>query len=132
MIRGYANRGQADRAYIGAIAELLMHYPRQVAVACVDPFHGVVRDTKFMPTPADVIGWCEKATAPMHGEAAREDRIEKQLREREEWQAQRKSAPPAAKVQLTYQQFLDHCEATNQKPRPVGAFEKGGYLGPRE
>src|SRR6476646_2000605 len=79
MIRGYANSGQAGKSYIGAIAELLMHYPRSVALRCADPYRGVARETKFMPTPADVIGFCERTTAPMHEEAAREERVAVQL-----------------------------------------------------
>src|SRR5581483_1653331 len=85
MIRGYANSGQAGKAYIGAIAELLMHYPSSVALKCADPFAGVSRETRFLPTPADVIGFCERAAAPLHEEAAREDRVAEQLAERERW-----------------------------------------------
>jgi len=86
MIRGYANKGQADKSYIGAIAELLMRYPKSVALACADPFHGVVTQTKFMPTPSDIIGFCERKAAPMHEESAREDRRADQLAAREDWQ----------------------------------------------
>lgn len=132
MIRGYANRGQADKAYIGAIAQILMHYPRQVALKCADPFNGVVRDTKFMPTPADVIGWCEKAVAPMHGEAAREDRIKEQLRARDEWKPPQVAAKKYSATEISYKQFLENCEKDGRKPRPIGAFEKGGYMGPTE
>lgn len=85
MIRGYANKGQADKSYIGAIAELLMHYPRQAAMKCADPIAGVARETKFLPTPADVIGFCEREQHPLHEEASREDRREEQLRLRDEW-----------------------------------------------
>lgn len=98
MIRGYANSGQAGRSYIGAIAELLLQYPRGVALRCADPFRGVARDTKFMPTPADVIGFCEKACAPMYEEAAREDRVADQLRARVEWEKVEKDPVLLAKV----------------------------------
>lgn len=86
MIRGYANSGSAGKSYVGAIAELLMHYPRSVALRCADPFRGVARETKFMPTPADVIAFCERTVAPMHEEAAREERVAEQLQERAEWE----------------------------------------------
>lgn len=104
MIRGYANRGSADKSYIGAIAEILLSYPRNVAVKCGHPIYGVVRATKFMPTPSDVIGWCEQAIEPMHQESDREDRIDKQLRAREEWQA--KSRPIDTSQHITYDDFL--------------------------
>lgn len=97
MIRGYANSGQAGKSYIGAIAELLMHYPRSIALRCADPFLGVARETKFMPTPADVIGFCERASAPIYAEAAREDRVIEQLKAREEWENEQKDPVLLAK-----------------------------------
>lgn len=96
MLSGYPNRPSGD-SYIGAMAALLMRYPRSVALRCADPFNGVARETKFLPTPADVIGWCERATAPMHEEAAREDRIDAQLAAREEWQSEEKNPSLLAK-----------------------------------
>jgi hypothetical protein len=88
MIRGYANKGTADKSYYGAIADLLLRYPKIVALACADPFHGVVRETKFLPTPSDVIAWCEKRIHPLCVEADRESRIAEQLEAREVWEAQ--------------------------------------------
>ena len=40
MIRGFSHQGQAGKSYIGAIAEILMQYPKQVAIACADPIRG--------------------------------------------------------------------------------------------
>src|SRR5215471_13485570 len=51
------------KGYIGALAELLQQYPRVVAIACCDPLKGVARTTRFMPTVADVVSWCERETA---------------------------------------------------------------------
>lgn len=59
MISGYANRGQADRSYVGALAALLCDYPRVIATQCSSPVHGVARKCKFMPTIADVVEWCQ-------------------------------------------------------------------------
>lgn len=88
MLRGYVNKDKADNAYIGAIAELLMGYPRAVALKCADPFRGVVSTCKFMPTPADIIAWCERACSPLHHEADRERRVLEQLAAREEFKEQ--------------------------------------------
>lgn len=85
MIRGYANAGQAGKTYVGAIAELLMQYPRIVALACSDPIKGVVIECEFMPTPAKIVAWCENRSWPMHEEAAREERVAAQLDARDEW-----------------------------------------------
>lgn len=98
MLRGYANRSQADKSYLGAIAQLLMQYPRQVALVAADPFKGVPRETKFLPTPADVIAFCEKRCEPLYEEAAREDRVVAQLDAREQWQTAQKDPVLMAKL----------------------------------
>ena len=54
--------------------------------------------------------------------------IEAQLKAREEWLAS--ARPQLARKEITYGEFLEHCERTGAKPRPIGAFEPGGYLGP--
>lgn len=106
MIRGYANSGQAGKSYIGAIADLLMRYPRSVALGCADPFNGVARDTRFLPTPADVIRWCEAAVAPMYEQADYERRAVEQLQERENWSG--RVTPPSLKVMG--QRWLDRTD----------------------
>lgn len=74
MLRGYANGGQqASDSYIGALAEVLCTYPRCVAARAGDLVHGVPRETKFLPTPADVIAWCERESAELRGVVARDD-----------------------------------------------------------
>jgi hypothetical protein len=87
MIAGFAHKGQADD--ITTIANVLVRYPRSVAIKCAHPIDGVVRQTKFLPTPSDVIDWCEAAAVPLREAADRENRIEQQLRARDEWNAPR-------------------------------------------
>lgn len=86
MIRGYANRGSADKGYIGAIAELLCQYPRTVARDCADPLRGVVTTTSYMPTSADIVKWCEPKSSVMRGRVEWEERAERQLQERREFE----------------------------------------------
>lgn len=86
MLRGYPNKERTDQGYTGAMAEILMYYPKSVSMACANPIHGVVRECKFLPTPSEVIGWCERCAHPLHVESERERRIEKQFAAREEWQ----------------------------------------------
>ena len=124
MLRGYPNRSQADKSYIGAIGELLMQYPRQVAMRCADPFTGVARETHFLPTVSDIVAWCERDAVPLHEESAHENRVAEQLRLRDEW----RPTPPAVHG-FSYAEFVKRCETNGQKPGPVGAFERGGYLG---
>lgn len=97
MIAGYANRGQADRAYIGAMAQILMEYPKAVAMACANPIHGVVRECKFMPTPSDMIGFCEKRTRPICEQVDREVRVKRQIEDVEAWRNQKVSGSLKAK-----------------------------------
>ena len=127
MLAGYAHKGQADKNYIANFANILTRYPRSVAIKCAHPIDGVVKETQFLPTPADVIDWCEKAARPLREAAAREARIEAQLKARDEWHSA--ARPQPARQEINYQQFLDHCKRTGQNPRPIGAFEPGGYLG---
>ncbi len=85
MIQGYPNGGaNAGKSYIGIIAALLCSYPRGIAIACADPLRGVARETRFLPTVADIVAWCEPRVAALHTSVARDERIEQQLRERRE------------------------------------------------
>ena len=131
MIRGFPHKGQADQNYLASIAEILVRYPRSVAEKCAHPVDGVIRDSgSFLPTIGLVVEWCEKATRPLHEAAVSEARINAQLAARDEWNA--KARPMPQRATINYEQFLKHCEETGSKPRPIGAFETGGYLGPRK
>lgn len=75
LVKAYPNGGaQAGAGYLGALAAVLCEYPEQVARRCADPVHGVSRETKFLPTVADLVGWCERATAAMRHPIDIEDR----------------------------------------------------------
>lgn len=87
MLRGFNQ--PKEKSYIGAMAEYLTRYPRVVALECADPFGGVVAGTKYLPTPADVIGFCERKLRPLQEDADRERRVAEQLVAREEFERQR-------------------------------------------
>lgn len=75
MLRGYANGGQqASGSYIGALAQVLAHYPRCVASGAGDLVAGVPSTTKFLPTPADIISWCDPKTQDLREVVERADR----------------------------------------------------------
>lgn len=76
-------RTNAGKSYIGGLAAVLMEYPRQVAMRAASPVHGVARDTTFLPTPAVLIAWCERETAPMQREWQSAKRVDEQVQERE-------------------------------------------------
>lgn len=92
MLTAYANGGaNAGKSYIGTISALLMQYPRQISIDCADPIRGVARTTKFIPTVADVVSWCEERVDSMRNIVEFEDRSVRQLRERQ----QHETLPPA-------------------------------------
>jgi hypothetical protein len=87
LVRAYPNGGaNADRGYIGTLASVLCEFPKQVALRCVNPIHGVSRETKFLPTVADLVGWLERETEPLRKDVDRELRVARQIEAREQWQ----------------------------------------------
>ena len=97
IIRAFPNGGNgAGQGYIGALAATLGSYPKSVALRCADPVRGVTRDCRFLPTVADIVGWCERETAPLYRQAASAVRIAEQLELREQ---ERPSAESCARVE---------------------------------
>lgn len=95
MITGYPNGGAAAGAsYIGTIASLLCQYPRMVATECADPLRGVARTTKFLPTVAEVVAWCEPHTDRMGRTVDYDERSLRQLQERRELIARAQAETP--------------------------------------
>lgn len=85
LVRRFPNGGaNAGKDYIGGLAAVLAAYPRAVALRCHDPLTGVPRDVKFLPTPSDLIAWCERETEQMRKPVENEDRDARILREMRE------------------------------------------------
>jgi hypothetical protein len=94
MLNAYPNARDGIRdGYMGTIAALLCQYPRSVALSCANPINGVCRETKFLPTVAEVVAWCEPNTGHMRRTVEFEHRSQKQFREREEIEAEDKAEP---------------------------------------
>lgn len=106
----YPNGGRdATRGYIGALAAVLAQYPRCVTSFAGDPHKGVPRETRFLPTPADVIAWCEREVADLRGIVERDDyhrEIRERMKRREEEansiEAQRKTRPTLQQMKDKY------------------------------
>lgn len=74
MLAAFPNGSPANaKGYIGALAAVLGDYPKSVALRCADPAKGVSRETRFMPTVADLVAFCERETAELRGIVDRED-----------------------------------------------------------
>ena len=83
IVDAFPNGGRdATKSYIGALAEILSSYPRQVALAC-SSIRGVVRQCHFLPTVADLVAWCEDETEPLRRQHDREVRVAELSNERE-------------------------------------------------
>ncbi len=130
-------RNGVSDSYIGNMAALLCTFPRLIALQCADPIKGVVTKTKFIPTVADVVQWCEPLTADMQRSVAREDRIDKQLTEREAWERAHpgvyERAEPGANLKPDAETgrhppgtiLSNYDEAVRLYGRPIGAFDDG-------
>lgn len=110
LTAAFPNGGQsAGRSYIGALAAVLCDYPKSVAARCADPLRGVARETRFMPTVADLVAWCERETQAMRTPVEREDRDGRILREMAErrddgeyWQRARLERPTFDDLKAKY------------------------------
>lgn len=106
LVAAFPNGGaDAGRGYLGALASILVTYPRIVALKCADPIQGVARETKFLPTVSDIVAWCERNTDDMKRPVEREDREARLLREvRERADADKKLSTDRSK-RLTYEEL---------------------------
>ena len=54
---------ETTQGYLMTLAEVLCHYPLEVATAACSPIHGVPKECKsFRPTAGQVDEWCERET----------------------------------------------------------------------
>jgi hypothetical protein len=106
------------QTYSAAVAALLGDgYSRSIVEYVTLPSR-----QKFLPTVAEVREACDARAAHV----ARMDRYS---------ELKTIPRPPPQTVclpgQITYKEFLEKAAKGETKPRPIGAFEPGGYLGPR-
>lgn len=100
-------RSQAPKSYIGALAATLCTYPRQVAAQCADPLRGVARDTRFLPTIADIVAWCEREKAALQQIVDRDDYNAELAKKARELQQQESEHSAARKTRPTLQQMQE-------------------------
>jgi hypothetical protein len=94
MLNAYPNARDGVRdGYMGTIAALLCQYPRGIALQCANPIQGVCRETKFLPTVADVVAWCEIRQGTMARIVDHEHRSQAQFKEREKFEADDSAEP---------------------------------------
>lgn len=108
--------------YSAAVSAILSDgYSREVVDYVTDPRTGIPGKQKFLPAVAEVREACEERAAHL-------ERMQKYSKSKP-----RRYVPPLANPKPhPYGEYLDQCEKMGVNARPIGAFEKGGYLGPTE
>ena len=108
--------------YSAAVSAILSDgYSQEVIDYVTDPRTGIPGKQKFLPAVAEVREACEERAAHL-------ERMKKYS----------KTKPTRYVPSLRdpkphpYGEYLARCEKLNINTRPIGAFERGGYLGPTE
>ena len=66
MLSAYSTGSDLPDGYIANVATVLSQFPREVAVQCCSPVHGIARECKkFRPNVGEVHEWCEIHTEPI-------------------------------------------------------------------
>jgi hypothetical protein len=94
-----------EKPYFGALAAALRNYPRRVALAAADPVTGIPRETKFQPTVADVIAWCERESGWMRRAVERQNLDHARAKERAEAIADQRRTEEARKLRPTLEEL---------------------------
>ena len=75
MLRSYPETGKPDSAeYKDALARALMQYPAEIAIRCGSVDSGVITETMFKPTCADIHNWCKRESKWLYDLQAKYDR----------------------------------------------------------
>jgi hypothetical protein len=125
LVRRFPNGGaNAGKDYIGGLAAVLIEYPRSIALRCHDPLRGVPRETKFLPTPSDVIAWCERETDDMRRPVDREERdagmrkhFSKLAEDEKFWSADRAARPTYDELKATHGPTWGISDTDPQNPK---------------
>jgi hypothetical protein len=100
IIRSYPSGARAaGDGYIGALASVLGSYPASVVRKAHLCPGGVPAECSTMPSPAQLIKWCEENTAPLRRRYEREERVTVQLNERAEREAKKQTPRGMAMTQ---------------------------------
>lgn len=120
--KGYTN------GFIGALAQVLGQYPKQVVNKCIDARSGLSRDIKFLSI-CDVVAWLERGERPLHERADREVRVKRQVEETDAWRNLKVPESLKAKGRA----WLDRTDPvaqqlSGQMPKVVTEEQKAAYL----
>jgi hypothetical protein len=105
--------------YCAAVASVLADYSREVVERVTDPRTGIAAEMKFLPAVAEIISFCDRTVKRL------------ELMAKPQLRAVPYVPPPIKPGQIDATQFAKLVAEEKIPLRPTGAFEPGGYLGPR-
>lgn len=103
LLLGCYRTGDANdpEIYVGALIVVLCGYPQDVMRDVVNPLYGLPAKQKWLPSIAEVRAACEEIEAPRRRQVERDERIKRQLADRE---VDRTGRP-------TYEELIARCAA---------------------
>lgn len=103
LLGAFPNGSPANaKGYIGALAAVLVDSPKSIAIKCADPLQGVARETRFLPTVADLVAWIEREKAGLLETVARDDFNATAIREAQQRRDEAVRLGEARKARPTY------------------------------
>lgn len=79
--------------FVVQLGSVLENYPEWVVAEVSHPKTGIQRKIKFSPSIAEIVEGCEAALEPQRRAEAKATEVEKQLKERDEWEAKQRASP---------------------------------------
>jgi hypothetical protein len=111
--------------YIDGLAKVLMHYPRLGVRNAADPYCGVARELKYLPTPADVRIWCEREVAWLRRIADTEALTRRRI-------ARQEPQPPTEeerqRVKIGFKRLVDHLGACEKVIRELDRTKQLAHI----
>lgn len=98
-------RPKNEGAYIGGLAHVICQYPRMVAVKCVDPLNGVLRECEYLPTIAKLVAYCERESEFLRNAVERDERLDQLAKEQQQRARDAERAAAERKARPTYDEL---------------------------
>jgi hypothetical protein len=123
LLASYPSSTPTDaETYIALVVAVFTQFKFEVVENACSPNGIPVASPKFLPTIGEINDWCIKRAADFR----------KTYSTGEHMMIAKPFVPPPLKPgQITYGEFLSRSAEWKSESKPIGAFEKGGYLGRR-
>ncbi|TAL43812.1 MAG: hypothetical protein EPN91_05505 [Salinibacterium sp.] len=123
LLLGCYRTGDANDpdTYVAAISAILSRYPEEIITEVTHPATGLPSRSNWLPTVKEVADACEAAISWRREREAREERIRKQLQEREEFERARDARPTLEQLKAKYGPDWGITEHLMAKAPPVPA-----------